>query len=152
MLEQIKNDNKDFFKLRGQQSEVFNGCNVAQEITIKHLLEGKSYSYIAKNIFNIHYTTLMNNCKSIAFISALGQANDSVETITLELCRKKLTEIIRTSNNENAILKAIQIMQNFGTSVKIEEIANAVKVQNDNKEEAQAILDRLGISTDNVIK
>ena len=152
MLEQIKSDNKDFFKLRVQPSEVFPGLNLAQEETIKLLLEGKSYSYIAKNVFNIHYTTLMNNCKSIAFISALGSANDSVETITLELCRKKLTEIIRTSNNENCILKAIQIMQNFGTSVKIEEIANAVKVQNDNREEAQALLDRLGISTDNVIK
>ena len=63
----------------------------------------------------------------------------------MELCRKKLTEIITKSNNENCVLKAIQIYQNFNQSVKLEEIYNSLKTENNNKESAREVLANLGI-------
>ena len=146
MIQEVTQNNLDFFKLRNEESDVFKNCNKAQEITIQHLLNGKSYSYIAKEVFNIHYNTLLSNCKSISYIQALSKANDSLDLINMELCRKKLTEIITKSNNENCILKAIQIYQNFNQSVKLEEIYNSLKTDNNNKESAREVLANLGIA------
>ena len=146
MIQEVTQSNLDFFKLRNEESNVFKNCNKAQEITIQHLLNGKSYSYIAREVFNVHYNTLLSNCKSISYIQALSKANDSLDLINMELCRKKLTEIITKSNNENCVLKAIQIYQNFNQSVKLEEIYNSLKTENNNKEDAKNVLESLGIA------
>ena len=74
-MEAVKDNNNDFFVLREQQSEVFPSLNKAQEIIIQQLALGKSYSYIAKNVFGVHYTTMIKQTKSLAFIQALTGVN-----------------------------------------------------------------------------
>ena len=98
MMEAVKDNNNDFFVLREQQSEVFPSLNKAQEIIIQQLALGKSYSYIAKNVFGVHYTTMIKQTKSLAFIQALTGVNKAKDVATLEEVRIVLSNIIRTQS------------------------------------------------------
>ena len=61
MLENITENNKDFFTLREEPSEKFEGLSKSQELTIHYLTLGYSYSKIAKEIYGIHYCTLLKD-------------------------------------------------------------------------------------------
>ena len=148
MLENITENNKDFFTLREEPSEKFEGINKAQEITIEYLTKGYSYSKIAKEVFGIHYTTLLSNCKSINFVNALNKVNQAQDVLTLQEVKEKLSDIIRKSNNETVVIKACQTLINLGKTINVDQLAEIVQGNNITKEEARDILARLGIESE----
>ena len=145
MMEAVKDNNKDFFVLREEQSELFPSLNKAQEIIIQQLALGKSYSYIAKNVFGIHYTTMIKQTKSLAFIQALTGVNKAKDVATLEEVRVVLTNIIRTSNNLNATINACRVLISMGSLVTADELAESIKEDEMNLQKAKEILRSLGL-------
>lgn len=145
MMEAVKDNNNDFFVLREQQSEVFPELNKAQEIIIQQLALGKSYSYIAKNVFGVHYTTMIKQTKSLAFIQALTGVNKAKDVATLEEVRIVLSNIIRTSNNENAIINSCKVLISMGNLVTADELAKSIKDDEMNTQKAKEILRSLGL-------
>ena len=144
-MEAVKDNNNDFFVLREQQSEVFPSLNKAQEIIIQQLALGKSYSYIAKNVFGVHYTTMIKQTKSLAFIQALTGVNKAKDVATLEEVRIVLSNIIRTSNNENAIINSCEVLISMGNLVTADELAKSIKEDEMNVQKAKEILRSLGL-------
>lgn len=145
MMEAVKDNNNDFFVLREQQSEVFPSLNKAQEIIIQQLALGKSYSYIAKNVFGVHYTTMIKQTKSLAFIQALTGVNKAKDVATLEEVRIVLSNIIRTSSNENAIINSCKVLISMGNLVTADELAKSIKEDEMNLQKAKEILRSLGL-------
>ena len=144
-MEAVKDNNNDFFVLREQQSEVFPSLNKAQEIIIQQLALGKSYSYIAKNVFGVHYTTMIKQTKSLAFIQALTGVNKAKDVATLEEVRIVLSNIIRTSSNENAIINSCKVLISMGNLVTADELAKSIKEDEMNLQKAKEILRSLGL-------
>lgn len=147
-MELVTDNNMDFYVLREQPSEVFPNLNKAQEIIIQQLAMGKSYSYIAKKVFGVHYTTLMKQTKSIAFIQVLTGVNNAKEVITLEEVRIALTNIVKTSNNENAVINAAKVLLSIGKTITIDQIAESLSEEEKTQERAREILEKLGIEGD----
>lgn len=148
MIQEITDVNKDFFKLREEPSEKFEGLSKSQELTIHYLTLGYSYSKIAKEVFGIHYTTLLSNCKSINFVNALNKVNQAQDVLTLQEVKEKLSDIIRKSNNETVVIKACQTLINLGKTINVDQLAEIVQGNNITKEEARDILARLGIESE----
>ena len=148
MIQEITDVNKDFFKLREEPSEKFEGLSKSQELTIHYLTLGYSYSKIAKEVFGIHYTTLLSTCKSINFVNALNKVNQAQDVLTLQEVKEKLSDIIRKSNNETVVIKACQTLINLGKTINVDQLAEIVQGNNITKEEARDILARLGIESE----
>ena len=148
MIQEITDVNKDFFKLREEPSEKFEGLSKSQELTIHYLTLGYSYSKIAKEVFGIHYTTLLSNCKSINFVNALNKVNQAQDVLTLQEVKEILSDIIRKSNNETVVIKACQTLINLGKTINVDQLAEIVQGNNITKEEARDILARLGIESE----
>lgn len=145
MLEKVNENNQNFFELRNEPSEIYTGLNKAQEIIIKELAKGKSYSYIAKNIFGVHYTTLKKECKSIRFVEVLSGINNAKEALTVEEIRMTLSRLVRTSNNENVVIQACKVLLSMNKSVTGVQLLEAIQEDNLSKEKAKEILESLGI-------
>ena len=134
----------NFFKMKEEPSEVFEGLSKAQEYTLKQLTSGRSLSQIAKD-FGVHFNTLSKITKTVAFVSALGKVNSCVETVTLAECREALSRIIRTSNNESVVVSAVKCLASLTPIISGSELYEAVKDEELSKSRAQEVLDRLGI-------
>ena len=147
MLQEVKNDNLNFFKMRDKESTEYSGLNEVQAYALKRTLEGASISRIAKEL-NVHFTTLSKQLQSLNYISALNHCNDCIDVLTLEECRKELSRLIKSTVNENVKVNAIKTLISMGKTITCDEIANSITRDNLSKEEAKEVLERLGLSTD----
>ena len=144
MLEEIKYVNSEFYRLKNMQSDI-DGLNLAQIEILKLLKKGLSINQIAKH-FNVHFATIKRQMSSTAFISALADANNATNEITLEECRQRLMRIVRESKNENSIIKSVAQLCNMQKLITVNELAKLVGDSTDTeKEKSVEVLKRLGI-------
>ena len=146
MVQEVKIDNADFFTLREEPSEKFEGLSKSQELTIHYLTLGYSYSKIAKEIYGIHYCTLLKDCKSLNFCNCLNKVNQSQDVLTLQEVKQVLSDIIRKENNANIRIKACQTLIGLSRTINIDQLAEIVQGNDMNQSEARETLERLGIS------
>ena len=146
MLENITENNKDFFTLREEPSDKFEGLSKSQELTIHYLTLGYSYSKIAKEIYGIHYCTLLKDCKSLNFCNCLNKVNQSQDILTLQEVKQVLSDIIRKENNANIRIKACQTLIGLSRTINIDQLAEIVQGNEMTQSEARETLERLGIS------
>ena len=88
---------------------------------------------------------MIKQTKSLAFIQALTGVNKAKDVATLEEVRIVLSNIIRTSNNENAIINSCKVLISMGNLVTADELAKSIKEDEMNLQKAKEILRSLGL-------
>ena len=134
-----------FTKLDNTQSEVFPELTQLQEYIIAEMAKGRTVTSIAKEM-QVHVTTIQRRMKSIAFVNALNQTNNAKNEMTLELCRDRLVKIVRTSQNEQAVIKAVHELTTLFRHITLDELAQALTNEDRTKERAKQLLADLGLS------
>ena len=134
-----------FTKMDNTQSEVFPELTQLQEYIIAEMAKGRTVTSIAKEM-QVHVTTIQRRMKSIAFVNALNQTNNAKNEMTLELCRDRLVKIVRTSQNEQAVIKAVHELTTLFKHITLDELAQALTDEDKTKERAKQLLADLGLS------
>ena len=138
-------DTTRFFKMDNTQSQVFPELTELQEYIIAEMAKGRTVTSIAKEM-QVHVTTIQRRMKSIAFVNALNQTNNAKNEMTLELCRDRLVKIVRTSQNEQAVIKAVHELTTLFRHITLDELAQALTNEDRTKERAKQLLADLGLS------
>ncbi|HZJ99474.1 MAG TPA: helix-turn-helix domain-containing protein [Tissierellaceae bacterium] len=138
-------DTTRFFEMDNTPSEVFPELTQLQEYIIKEMAKGRTVTSIAKEM-GVHVTTIQRRCKSIAFVNALHQTNNAKNELTLELCRDRLVKIVRTSQNEQACIKAVHELVTLFKHITLDELAQALTDETKSQEQAKKLLEDLGLS------
>ena len=134
-----------FTKMDNSQSEVFPELTQLQEYIIAEMAKGRTVTSIAKEL-QVHVTTIQRRMKSIAFVNALNQTNNAKNEMTLELCRDRLVKIVRTSQNEQAVIKAVHELTTLFRHITLDELAQALTDEDRTKERAKQLLADLGLT------
>ena len=134
-----------FTRMDNTQSEVFPELTQLQEYIIAEMAKGRTVTSIAKEM-QVHVTTIQRRMKSIAFVNALNQTNNAKNEMTLELCRDRLVKIVRTSQNEQAVIKAVHELTTLFRHITLDELAQALTNEDRTKERAKQLLADLGLS------
>ena len=134
-----------FTRMDNTQSEVFPELTQLQEYIIAEMAKGRTVTSIAKEM-QVHVTTIQRRMKSIAFVNALNQTNNAKNEMTLELCRDRLVKIVRTSQNEQAVIKAVHELTTLFRHITLDELAQALTDEDRTKEHAKQLLADLGLS------
>ena len=134
-----------FTKMDNTQSTVFPELTELQEYIIAEMAKGRTVTSIAKEM-QVHVTTIQRRMKSIAFVNALNQTNNAKNEMTLELCRDRLVKIVRTSQNEQAVIKAVHELTTLFKHITLDELAQALTDEDKTKERAKQLLADLGLS------
>ena len=134
-----------FTKMDNTQSTVFPELTELQEYIIAEMAKGRTVTSIAKEL-QVHVTTIQRRMKSIAFVNALNQTNNAKNEMTLELCRDRLVKIVRTSQNEQAVIKAVHELTTLFRHITLDELAQALTNEDRTKERAKQLLADLGLS------
>ena len=138
-------DTTRFFKMDNTQSQVFPELTELQEYIIKEMAKGRTVTSIAKEL-QVHYTTIQRRMKTIAFVNALNQTNNAKNELTLELCRDRLVKIVKTSQNEQAVIKAVHELTTLFKHMTLDELAQALTDEDKTKERAKQLLTDLGLT------
>ena len=138
-------DTSRFFEMDNTPSEVFPELTKLQEYIIKEMAKGRTVTSIAKEM-GVHVTTIQRRMKSIAFVNALNQMNNAKNELTLELCRDRLVKIVRTSQNEQACIKAVHELVTLFRHITLDELAQALTDETKSQEQAKKLLEDLGLS------
>ena len=144
-MSNIVKDISRFTKMDNTQSEVFPELTELQEYIIAEMAKGRTVTSIAKEM-QVHVTTIQRRMKSIAFVNALNQTNNAKNEMTLELCRDRLVKIVRTSQNEQAVIKAVHELTTLFKHITLDELAQALTDEDKTKERAKQLLADLGLS------
>lgn len=144
-MSNIVKDISRFTKMDNTQSEVFPELTELQEYIIAEMAKGRTVTSIAKEM-QVHVTTIQRRMKSIAFVNALNQTNNAKNEMTLELCRDRLVKIVRTSQNEQAVIKAVHELTTLFRHITLDELAQALTDEDKSKERAKQLLADLGLS------
>ena len=144
-MSNIVKDISRFTKMDNTQSEVFPELTELQEYIIAEMAKGRTVTSIAKEM-QVHVTTIQRRMKSIAFVNALNQTNNAKNEMTLELCRDRLVKIVRTSQNEQAVIKAVHELTTLFKHITLDELAQALTDEDRTKERAKQLLADLGLS------
>ena len=144
-MNNIVKDISRFTKMDNTQSEVFPELTQLQEYIIAEMAKGRTVTSIAKEM-QVHVTTIQRRMKSIAFVNALNQTNNAKNEMTLELCRDRLVKIVRTSQNEQAVIKAVHELTTLFRHITLDELAQALTDEDRTKERAKQLLADLGLS------
>ena len=144
-MSNIVKDISRFTKMDNTQSEVFPELTELQEYIIAEMAKGRTVTSIAKEM-QVHVTTIQRRMKSIAFVNALNQTNNAKNEMTLELCRDRLVKIVRTSQNEQAVIKAVHELTTLFRHITLDELAQALTDEDRTKERAKQLLADLGLS------
>ena len=144
-MSNIVKDISRFTKMDNTQSEVFPELTQLQEYIIAEMAKGRTVTSIAKEM-QVHVTTIQRRMKSIAFVNALNQTNNAKNEMTLELCRDRLVKIVRTSQNEQAVIKAVHELTTLFRHITLDELAQALTDEDRTKERAKQLLADLGLS------
>ena len=138
-------DTTRFFEMDNAASTVFPELTMLQEYIIKEMAKGRTVTSIAKEM-GVHVTTIQRRMKSIAFVNALNQTNNAKNELTLELCRDRLVKIVRTSQNEQACIKAVHELVTLFRHITLDELAQALTDETKSQEQAKKLLEDLGLS------
>ena len=138
-------DTSRFFEMDNTPSKVFPELTMLQEYIIKEMAKGRTVTSIAKEM-GVHVTTIQRRMKSIAFVNALNQTNNAKAELTLELCRDRLLKIVRTSQNEQACIKAVHELVTLFRHITLDELAQALTDETKSQEQAKKLLEDLGLS------
>ena len=138
-------DTSRFFEMDNAQSKVFPELTLLQEYIIKEMAKGRTVTSIAKEL-QVHVTTIQRRMKTIAFVNALNQTNNAKAEMTLELCRDRLIKIIRTSQNDQACIKAVHELVTLFRHITLDELAQALTDETKSQEQAKKLLEDLGLS------
>ena len=138
-------DTSRFFELDNTPSKVFPELTELQEYIIKEMAKGRTVTSIAKEL-QVHVTTIQRRMKTIAFVNALNQTNNAKADLTLELCRDRLVKIVRTSQNEQAVIKAVHELVTLFKHITLDELAQALTDETKSQEQAKKLLEDLGLS------
>ena len=138
-------DTSRFFEMDNTPSKVFPELTVLQEYIIKEMSKGRTVTSIAKEL-QVHYNTISRRMKTIAFVNALNQTNNAKAELTLELCRDRLVKIVRTSQNEQACIKAVHELVTLFRHITLDELAQALTDETKSQEQAKKLLEDLGLS------
>ena len=138
-------DTSRFFEMDNAASTVFPELTLLQEYIIKEMAKGRTVTSIAKEM-GVHVTTIQRRMKSIAFANALNQMNNAKNELTLELCRDRLVKIVRTSQNEQACIKAVHELVTLFRHITLDELAQALTDETKSQEQAKKLLEDLGLS------
>ena len=138
-------DTSRFFEMDNAASTVFPELTLLQEYIIKEMAKGRTVTSIAKEL-QVHYTTINRRMKTIAFVNALNQMNNAKNELTLELCRDRLVKIVRTSQNEQAVIKAVHELVTLFKHITLDELAQALTDETKSQEQAKKLLEDLGLS------
>ena len=138
-------DSSRFTKMDNTQSQVFPELTQLQEYIIAEMAKGRTVTSIAKEM-QVHVTTIQRRMKSIAFVNALNQTNNAKNEMTLELCRDRLVKIVRTSQNEQAVIKAVHELTTLFRHITLDELAQALTDEDRTKEHAKQLLADLGLT------
>ena len=138
-------DTSRFFEMDNAASTVFPELTMLQEYIIKEMAKGRTVTSIAKEL-QVHVTTCQRRMKSIAFVNALNQMNNAKNELTLELCRDRLVKIVRTSQNEQACIKAVHELVTLFRHITLDELAQALTDETKSQEQAKKLLEDLGLS------
>ena len=138
-------DTTRFFKMDNTQSQVFPELTELQEYIIAEMAKGRTVTSIAKEL-QVHVTTIQRRMKTIAFVNALNQTNNAKNELTLELCRDRLVKIVKTSQNEQAVIKAVHELVTLFKHITLDELAQALTDEDKTKERAKQLLADLGLS------
>ena len=144
-MSNIVKDISRFTKMDNTQSDVFPELTELQEYIIKEMAKGRTVTSIAKEM-QVHVTTIQRRMKSIAFVNALNQCNNAKNELPLELCSDRLVKIVRTSQNEQAVIKAVHELTTLFRHITLDELAQALTDEDKNKEHAKQLLADLGLS------
>ena len=144
-MSNIVKDISRFTKMDNTQSTVFTELTELQEYIIAEMAKGRTVTSIAKEL-QVHVTTIQRRMKSIAFVNALNQTNNAKNEMTLELCRDRLVKIVRTSQNEQAVIKAVHELTTLFRHITLDELAQALTDEDRTKERAKQLLADLGLS------
>ena len=144
-MSNIVKDISRFTKMDNTQSQVFPELTELQEYIIAEMAKGRTVTSIAKEM-QVHVTTIQRRMKSIAFVNALNQTNNAKNEMTLELCRDRLVKIVRTSQNEQAVIKAVHELTTLFRHITLDELAQALTDEDRTKERAKQLLADLGLS------
>ena len=144
-MSNIVKDISRFTKMDNTQSTVFPELTELQEYIIAEMAKGRTVTSIAKEM-QVHVTTIQRRMKSIAFVNALNQTNNTKNEMTLELCRDRLVKIVRTSQNEQAVIKAVHELTTLFRHITLDELAQALTDEDRTKERAKQLLADLGLS------
>ena len=138
-------DTTRFFKMDNTQSQVFPELTELQEYIISEMAKGRTVTSIAKEL-QVHVTTIQRRMKTISFVNALNQTNNAKNELTLELCRDRLVKIVKTSQNEQAVIKAVHELTTLFKHMTLDELAQALTDEDKTKERAKQLLADLGLS------
>ena len=138
-------DTSRFFEMDNTPSKVFPELTLLQEYIIKEMSKGRTVTSIAKEL-QVHVTTCQRRMKSIAFVNALQGVNNAKNELTLELCRDRLVKIVRTSQNEQACIKAVHELVTLFRHITLDELAQALTDETKSQEQAKKLLEDLGLS------
>ena len=138
-------DTTRFFKMDNTQSKVFPELTELQEYIIAEMAKGRTVTSIAKEL-QVHVTTIQRRMKTIAFVNALNQTNNAKNELTLELCRDRLVKIVKTSQNEQAVIKAVHELTTLFKHMTLDELAQALTDEDKTKERAKQLLADLGLT------
>ena len=138
-------DTTRFFKMDNTQSQVFPELTELQEYIISEMAKGRTVTSIAKEL-QVHVTTIQRRMKTIAFVNALNQTNNAKNELTLELCRDRLVKIVKTSQNEQAVIKAVHELTTLFKHMTLDELAQALTDEDKTKERAKQLLTDLGLT------
>lgn len=138
-------DTTRFFKMDNTQSQVFPELTELQEYIIAEMAKGRTVTSIAKEL-QVHVTTIQRRMKTIAFVNALNQTNNAKNELTLELCRDRLVKIVKTSQNEQAVIKAVHELTTLFKHMTLDELAQALTDEDKTKERAKQLLTDLGLT------
>ena len=138
-------DTSRFFEMDNTPSKVFPELTLLQEYIIKEMAKGRTVTSIAKEM-GVHVTTIQRRMKSIAFVNALNQTNNAKAELTLELCRDRLLKIVRTSQNDQSVIKAVHELVTLFRHITLDELAQALTDETKSQEQAKKLLEDLGLS------
>ena len=138
-------DTSRFFEMDNTPSKVFPELTQLQEYIITEMAKGRTVTSIAKEM-GVHVTTIQRRMKTIAFVNALNQTNNAKAELTLELCRDRLVKIVRTSQNEQACIKAVHELVTLFRHITLDELAQALTDETKSQEQAKKLLEDLGLS------
>ena len=138
-------DTSRFFEMDNAASTVFPELTKLQEYIITEMAKGRTVTSIAKEM-GVHVTTIQRRMKTIAFVNALNQTNNAKAELTLELCRDRLVKIVRTSQNEQACIKAVHELVTLFRHITLDELAQALTDETKSQEQAKKLLEDLGLS------
>ena len=138
-------DTTRFFNMDNTQSQVFPELTQLQEYIITEMAKGRTVTSIAKEL-QVHVTTIQRRMKTIAFVNALNQTNNAKNELTLELCRDRLVKIVKTSQNEQAVIKAVHELTTLFKHMTLDELAQALTDEDKTKERAKQLLADLGLT------